>query len=180
MFQSESLRFTFQYRILFYFLTFLIRFIYTFYIYLLYLPFLFFHLNNRIASFFISFEFCDYLNVTSSLKRYCIILIYKSLTRVANRRNAWGQSSCYTKESVSLPAPIIYVLTQLTIYIYIMSSSEDAFNEVLERHSQSLMFSYRLPREALSCLNPCEPILEGRDLSSFCPHKLDSSCFEWM
>lgn len=134
MFQSESLRFTYQYRILFHFLTFLIRFIYTFYIYLF-----FFHLNNRIASFFISFEFCDYLNVTSSLKRYCIILIYKSLTRVANRRNAWGQSSCYTKESVSLPAPIIYVLTQLTIYIYIMSSSEDAFNEVLERHSQSII-----------------------------------------
>lgn len=111
----------------------------SFYIYVLYLPFLFFHLNNRIASFFISFEFCDYLNVTSSLKRYCIIQIYKSLTCVANRRNAWGQSSCYTKESVSLPAPIIYVLTQLTIYIYIMSSSEDAFNEVLERHSQSII-----------------------------------------
>lgn len=113
MFQSEILRFTYQYRSnlsLFFFKHFWL---------VLYLPFLFFHLNNRIAFFFISFEFYDFLNVTSSLKRYCIIQIYKSLTCVANRRNAWGQSSCYTKESVSLPAPTIYICTDTAYNIYL-------------------------------------------------------------
>lgn len=110
--------------------------LFMFYIYL----FLFFHLNNRITSFFISFEFYDFFKVTtSSLKRYYIIQICKSLTCVANCQNAWGQSSCYIKESVSLPSPIIYVLTLLTIHIYITSSAEDAFNEVLDRHSQSIL-----------------------------------------
>lgn len=33
----------------------------------------------------------------------------------------------------------IYVLTLLTIYIYMMSSSEDAFNEALERYFQSIL-----------------------------------------
>lgn len=110
--------------------------LFMFYIYL----FLFFHLNNRITSFFISFEFYDFFKVTtSSLKRYYIIQICKSLTCVANCQNARGQSSCYIKESVSLPSPIIYVLTLLTIHIYITSSAEDAFNEVLDRHSQSIL-----------------------------------------
>lgn len=130
MFRSKILRF-----ISVIFFTFVFRFIYV-----LYLSFFIFSFEQQNYFIFHLVRILRFFKVTtSSLKRYYIIQICKSLTCVANCQNARGQSSCYIKESVSLPSPIIYVLTLLTIHIYITSSAEDAFNEVLDRHSQSIL-----------------------------------------
>lgn len=83
MFQSEILRF-----ISVIFFTFVFRFIYVLtWIYLY--PFFFFKFSFEQQNFFYLIRILRFFNVTAlSLKRYYIIQICKSLTCVANCRNA--------------------------------------------------------------------------------------------